>query len=214
MYIPLFKGSNTPFQSAWPYCTEKFQGGIFLVYIIRSYPCVMSTGVVFALVVWKIFHPGLSIIQKHLLFIFFTCPEILHFHCTQSLLFNGVICDANGGCVVTMYQYWWYCMVKIFEGCLKNHPFLEIQKNAPSSASAADTTTYLKIEINVGHMHGYKLSTCSNMMCQNGCLTPYLMLEIVLPRPGVMLSNRGPGMLVLRYVLFLLLLTGNQTSHL
>ncbi len=128
MYIPLFKGSNTPFQSAWPYCTEKFQGGIFLVYIIRSYPCVMSTGVVFALVVWKIFHPGLSLIQKHLLFIFFTCPEILHFHCTQSLLFNGVICDANGGWVVTMYQYWWYCMVKIFEGCLKNHPFLEIQK--------------------------------------------------------------------------------------
>jgi hypothetical protein len=44
-------------------------------------------------------------------------------------------------------------------------------------------------------MLGYKLLACSNMMHLKECSTPYLMLEILPPRPGAMLSNQGVGML-------------------
>ncbi len=91
----------------------------------------MSTGVVFALVVRKIFHPGVPLERKYFLCIFFTCPEILHFHCTWSLAFNGVIPDADCCCVVAVYRYWWLGMSKIFEGGFKNHLFLAIHKQCP-----------------------------------------------------------------------------------
>ncbi len=63
---------------------------------------VMGPGVVFTLIVSKVFHPAVPLKQIDVLCIFFTCPKIYHFHCLQSLSFDGVICDTDGSWVVTM----------------------------------------------------------------------------------------------------------------
>ncbi len=89
---------------------------------------MMCPGVMFALIVCKIFHTGVPFRRIHILCIFFACPKISHFHRSRSLSLNGVIHDSDGSCIVAMYWYFWLRMAKILEGCFKNHPLLAIKK--------------------------------------------------------------------------------------
>ncbi len=104
---------------------------------------------------------------------------------------------------------------------LKIIPSWKFINNAPSSASAADATSHLKIEHNVWNVpfslmgfpslgtelmkkwpHAWLRAFSSLKYDRNGCSTPYLMLKILPLHLGVMPSNLGLGMPFLRYVLF------------
>ena len=68
---------------------------------------MMSPRVMFTLIICKVFHPGVPFKRIHILCIFFTSPKLSHFHCSRSLPFDGVFCDANGCCVIAMHRYFW-----------------------------------------------------------------------------------------------------------
>jgi hypothetical protein len=65
--------------------------------------------------------------------------DIFCFHCTPSLLFIGVIHNADGCCVVAVHRW----------VALKIIPSWQFINNAPRSALAADTTTHHKLEHNI-----------------------------------------------------------------
>ncbi len=110
---------------------------------------MMSPWVVFTLIICKVFHSGAPFKRIHFLGIFFTSPKILHFHCSRSLSFDGVVCNANGRCIIAMHRYSWLGMSQIFKGGSKNIPSWQLRNNAPNSASAADATTNRTIAHNV-----------------------------------------------------------------
>jgi hypothetical protein len=58
---------------------------------------VMSTEVVFTLVVSKVFFPRVVFDVKFPLFDSICNPKETHFHQARSLLLDSVVCDANGG---------------------------------------------------------------------------------------------------------------------
>jgi hypothetical protein len=62
----------------------------------------------------------------HILCFLLAGSKIPHFHRPRLLPFDGVVCDTDGSCVVTMYWYFWLDMSKVFKGEFKYHPFLAI----------------------------------------------------------------------------------------
>ncbi len=110
---------------------------------------MMSPWVVFTLIICKVFHPGVRFKRIHLLGIFFTSPKILHFHCLQLLSFDGVVCDANGCCIIAMHRYSCRGCSRSSRVVQKNIPSWKFRNNAPNSASATDATTNRSIAHNV-----------------------------------------------------------------
>jgi hypothetical protein len=55
-------------------------------------------------------------------------PKILHFHRPQLLSYDGIVCDSNCGCIIATHWYFGLGVAEVFEGELKNHPFLAFQK--------------------------------------------------------------------------------------
>ncbi len=69
----------------------------------RVYSLVMRPWVVLALVISKIFLPGVPFYIS-ILGNFITYPEIPHFHRLQVLSFDSIICYTDGDSVVAMYH--------------------------------------------------------------------------------------------------------------
>ena len=82
----------------------------------------------FALVVCQIFLAGVPFERINILCFVFISPKIPHFFCSQLLLLDGIIGNTDGYCVVAVDGGFGLWVVKIFEGALKNNPFLTIQK--------------------------------------------------------------------------------------
>jgi hypothetical protein len=101
------------------------------------------------LVVSKVYHPRVPLERIHILCIFFTCPKISHFHGSGSLPFNGVVCHANGCCIVAVDRYFWLWMAKILKGEFKIIPSWQLRNNATNLALAANATTNHKIKRSV-----------------------------------------------------------------
>jgi hypothetical protein len=89
---------------------------------------MMRPRVMFTLIIGKVFHPGVPLERIHILCIFFASLKISHFYCSRSLLFDGVVCDADSHPVITMYWYFGLFMSEVFQGEFKNHPLLAIQE--------------------------------------------------------------------------------------
>jgi hypothetical protein len=88
--------------------------GIFLVERVWSHCGMMCPGVMFTLVIGKVFLTGLPFKRIHILYFFFACPKISHFHGTQLLPFDGVVCNTNGGPIIAVHWYFWLDMAKNF----------------------------------------------------------------------------------------------------
>jgi hypothetical protein len=115
---------------------------------------MMRPRVMFTLIIGKIFHPGVPLERIHILCIFFASPKVSHFHCSRSLSFDGVVCNADSRHVITMYWYFGLFMSEVFwktldKVSLKIIPSWQFRNNAPNSASAADATTNRSIAHNV-----------------------------------------------------------------
>ena len=85
---------------------------------------------VLALVVSKIFLPGVPLNFICILCHFVTNPKILHFHRLRSLSFYGVVCDADGGGIVAMHRCPWLGMPQLFQGESKNYSFFAIEEES------------------------------------------------------------------------------------
>ena len=82
--------------------------------------------VVLALIVSKVLLPRVPFNFIDILCFLVTYSKISHFHRSRSLPFNGVVRDADGGGIVTVYQCSWLGMPQFFEGESKNDTFLAI----------------------------------------------------------------------------------------
>ncbi len=76
---------------------------------------VVSTEVVFTLVVCKVFFPRVVFYVKFHLFNSICNPKEAHFHQTRSLSLDCVIHDAKGGRIVAMYWCWRLGMAHFFQ---------------------------------------------------------------------------------------------------
>jgi hypothetical protein len=61
------------------------------------------------------------------------------------LLFDGVVNNANSSGVVNVYGSWWLWMTKFFRDKPDTLASCALRKSAPSSASAAEAATSLRI---------------------------------------------------------------------
>jgi len=82
--------------------------------------------VVLALIVSKVLLPGVPFNFVDILCFLVTYPKISHFHQSRSLPFDGVVCDADGGGIVTVYRCSWLGMSQFFEGESKKDTFFAI----------------------------------------------------------------------------------------
>ncbi len=73
--------------------------------VIWAHHGVVCPRVMFTLIVNQILLAGLPFKRIHIL-CFFSSPKIPHFHCLQELLFDGIIGNINGCCIVTMDGVW------------------------------------------------------------------------------------------------------------
>jgi hypothetical protein len=102
---------------------------------------VMSTKVVFTLVVCKVFLPRVVFDVKSPLFDYICNPKETHFHRARSLLLDSVIRDAYGGLIVAMYCVGGWGWPISSSVSLKIVTCLQFRKRAPSLASNAEATT-------------------------------------------------------------------------
>ncbi len=65
---------------------------------------MVSTDVLFTLVVCKVFLPWVVFEVKFTLFDRICHPKESHFHLARLLLFHGVVCDAHRGGVIAVYE--------------------------------------------------------------------------------------------------------------
>jgi hypothetical protein len=87
---------------------------------------MMGAYVVLALIVCKIFFPRVPFNFVGILCHFVTYPKISHLRRSQSLLFDGVTCDANSGGIIAMDWCLRLGMAQFFQGESKNNPFFAI----------------------------------------------------------------------------------------
>ncbi len=107
--------------------------------IPRVNSLMVSSYVVFALVVSQVFLPWVPPDIVRILFNFIANPKVMHLHAMQSLSFYDTICDANGSGVIAMGLCFGLGMAQFFKGSSKKimHS-LQYRKRAPSLASAAE----------------------------------------------------------------------------
>ena len=71
--------------------------------------------------------------------------EVSHFKHTRALSADRSVDDASRCCIITMNGRWGLRVAQFFQCQAKYSPIPHIQKNAPSSASAADAATNLRM---------------------------------------------------------------------
>jgi hypothetical protein len=103
----------------------------------------------FTLIVCQILLAGIPFERIHILCFFFASPKISHVHCSQSLSFDGIVCNTNGGRVVAVDRGFGLGMAEIIKGGSKKSSPPGNSNNAPNSALAADATTNRSIEHSV-----------------------------------------------------------------
>jgi hypothetical protein len=108
--------------------------------IPRANSLMMRSYVVFALVVSQVLLPWMPPDIVHILCNFITDPKVTHLHQMQSLLFYGIICDANSSGVIAMDLCFGLGMAQFFKGHPKIMPSLQFRKRAPSLALVAEAT--------------------------------------------------------------------------
>jgi hypothetical protein len=86
----------------------------------------MGAYVVLALVVSKIFLPGVPFNFVDILCFLVTNPKISHFHRSLSLPFDGVVRDADGGGIVAVYWCSWLGMSPFLKGESKFYPLCNL----------------------------------------------------------------------------------------
>ncbi len=96
--------------------------------IPRSDSDVVSTSVVLALIICKVFFAGKVFDVKFSLFNRVCNPEESHFHGPGTLTFDGVVGDANSGQVVAIYGNERLRVAHLFESKLKNSGLFAIEK--------------------------------------------------------------------------------------
>jgi hypothetical protein len=87
---------------------------------------MMGAYVVLALIVCKIFLPGVPFNFVGILCHFVTYLKISHLHQSRLLPFDGVICNADSGGIIAMDWCLRLGMAQFFQGELKNNPFFAI----------------------------------------------------------------------------------------
>jgi hypothetical protein len=83
-----------------------------------------------ALVICQIFLAWVPGHLVHNLCYLVTNPEISHFHFSQLLPFYCIVCDANGGCIITMHWHFWLGMAKVGQSLPKNYTVLAIMEES------------------------------------------------------------------------------------
>jgi hypothetical protein len=89
---------------------------------------MVCPGMVFTLVISKIFLARMPSDIICILRNLITNPEVLHLHRTGALRFNGVVRNANSGDVVAMDRSFMLWMSQLFESQPENHAFFTIQE--------------------------------------------------------------------------------------
>jgi hypothetical protein len=87
---------------------------------------MMGAYVVLALVVSKIFLPGVPFNFVDILCFLVTNPKISHFHRLLSQPFDGVVRDADGGGIVAVYWCSWLGMSQFLKGESKYYTLFAI----------------------------------------------------------------------------------------
>ncbi len=87
---------------------------------------MMGAYVVLALVVGKILLPGVPFNFVDILCFLVTDPKISHFHRSQSLPFDGVVCNADGGGIDAVYWCLWLGMSQFLKGESKYYTLFAI----------------------------------------------------------------------------------------
>jgi hypothetical protein len=107
--------------------------------IIGSYFLMVLSGMVFRDVVSKVFGPGVPddthVVMVHLVH----DPKVAHFHGAGSLLFYGVVGDANGSGVVTMDGGGRLQVAHFFKDDADDLDFLGIEEEGPEFAMCLRT---------------------------------------------------------------------------
>ncbi len=89
---------------------------------------MVSTSVVLALIICKVFFAGKVFDVKFSLFYCVCNPEELHFHGPGMLTFDGVVGNANSGQVAAIYGNGRLRVAHFFEGKSKNSGLFAIEK--------------------------------------------------------------------------------------
>ena len=75
--------------------------------VIWAHCRVVCLRMMFTLIVRQILLAGVPYERIHILCFVFTSPKIPHFHCSQALLFDAIVSDPNGGCIVAVDGGFW-----------------------------------------------------------------------------------------------------------
>ena len=87
---------------------------------------IVSSCVVFALVVSQVLLTWVPLDIVHILCNFVKNPKLSHQ--MPSLTFARIVCNYNGRCVIAMDLRFWLRMSQFFQGHLKNHALIAVEE--------------------------------------------------------------------------------------
>ena len=101
---------------------------------------------VFRGIIPEVLLPGVVFNIEQFLCLMAQQPKISHVHCTRTLSFDCVRANAHRRAVIAMYGGGWLGMADFLQGESRIiFASIALRKRAPSSASAADAATHLRM---------------------------------------------------------------------